>query len=271
MNVSIDNDKYIECQNIEFKSKFSNKVVSVSSNDVIKAVVASNIYFQKLIPLFKEIGFDVYEILGQRNLSGFVGEVFSRTFEKSIEGFKSNPHADGRPDILDLTSKQALVYFNKECLLKERDGSLKPNRATLAPFKYGGLEVKCSIGISVSKYKELLLVDTGQKNFNIGMSRIKYLQSITYWGHHTSCENLVGLYYDYLDAAGGAPQIMVVMHSILDPDTDWQKVSIGKIGSKKTSNTSLTSQGRLKMYSNVITVVNDETYINKLKEIGLKI
>ena len=59
------------------------------------------------------------------------------------------------------------------------------------------------------------------------------------------------------------------MHSELNKNEDWHAVSVGKEGSKKTSNTSLTGQGKNKLFNNTKIVINDERYIQKLKSVGL--
>jgi hypothetical protein len=64
---------------------------------------------------------------------------------------------------------------------------------------------------------------------------------------------------------------MAVMHAELVPSKDWSKVSIGKAGSKKTSNTSLSSSGIEKIFANPIVVRDQRVYLDKLREIGLKI
>src|SRR5690606_20381185 len=120
---------------------------------------------------------------------------------------------------------------------------LIPNKRYLAPFSYGGLEVKSTIGTPINNYVKRLRIELGIDEFYVGIPRIDYLYSINYWGHHAGCDNLVGVYYDYCEKMDGSPQIMAVMHAVLDPDADWNQLSIGKPGSKKTSNTALSASG----------------------------
>lgn len=263
-------DKYIALNKVRFYSKASESIVEIESEDIMKVVANANKYLVGLSKFFKDVDFDFYSSLGQRNISGFVGEIFVKSFEKSIEGFKFNPHGDGRPDILDISTDEAKEYLHTEGYVTTKDG-ISPSKANLTPFKFGGLEVKASIGNPVTNYRQRLMNDKKVAGFDVGLNRLDYLSSITYWGHHTSCENLIGIYYDYSDDAEGTPQIFAVMHSELIPKSDWNKVSIGKVGSKKTSNTSLTTSGRTKLYNNVITVVDDKRYLDKLRSIGLKV
>jgi hypothetical protein len=132
------------------------------------------------------------------------------------------------------------------------------------------MEVKATIGNPINGYKHQLS-KLGISEFYVGMPRIDYLSTITYWGHHTSCENLIGLFYDYYKELNGVPQILVVMQSELIPAVDWNKVSIGKIEPKKTSNTSLSPSGCEKLFKNPIVVINNIKYITKLRESGLSI
>ncbi len=270
MIISTNKSGFLKKKNIEYHSSSSGKKVTITPDQVIDIVVMSNQYLASLTPMFAQIGFDIYESLGQRNLSGFVGEVFSKSFGKIVPNFESNPHGDGRPDVLDLTSTEAKIHFQKECCVSGLDKRKTLKKKLLAPFKYGGLEVKSSIGSPSGDYKKRLQA-LNVPNFFIGMPRIDYTSSITFWGHHTNCKSLIGLYYDYVDEVGGSPQILAVMYSELDPDIDWNKVSLGKIGSKKTSNTSLTISGREKLYKNIVAIVNNDLYLNKLKALGFDI
>jgi len=245
--------------------------IEVPASDVISIVAKANNYLLALKNLFKELDFNIYKTLGQRNLSGFIGEVFSRVFARELRGFMVNPHADGRPDLLDVSTDVALQYYRNECFTRSKDGSTAPNKSLLAPFRYGGIEVKASIGNPSSDYRALLREHEGLNSFSVGMPRVKYLSSITYWGHHPDCDNLLGLYYDYYQELDGTPQIAAVMHAELDPSKDWSKVSIGKPGSKKTSNTSLSSSGVGKILRNPVVVRNDPVYLEKLRGVGLAI
>ena len=269
--MTMSSSEYFEKKPISYTGKKTGKKVIIPPADVIKIVVRANSYLHTLNDLFRELNFGIYTTLGQRNLSGFTGEVFARIFAVEIDGFVTNPHADGRPDLLDVSSTEALEHFRLKCFDHSDDGALAPNKSYLAPFKYGGIEVKSTIGNPVSNYRARLQKELGLNEFFVGLPRVNYLNSITFWGHHTSCENLIGLYYDYCDELRGTPQIMAVMHAELVPAEDWSKVSIGKAGSKKTSNTSLSLSGCEKIMKNPVVVRNHPVYLSKLRQIGLAI
>jgi hypothetical protein len=260
---------FLEKTPISFNNKVTGKNIIIAQNDITKVAVATNEYLHSISKYFEELNFHVFDTLGQRNISGFIGEVFSNIFVKKISGFVVNPHGDGRPDLIDISTKKSQDYFNSNCFEHSGDGVF-PIRSNLAPYKYGGLEVKSTIGIPVGNYKALLR-KKGLDSFSIGMSRIDYLKSITYWGHHTSCKNLLGLYYDYYEDLKGTPQVIAVMQSELIPEIDWNLVSVGKVGSKKTSNTSLSVLGKEKILSRPIIVKNEIKYIENLRNAGLQI
>lgn len=268
MRHSLETSGFIPGSPISYTSKAQQSGATVSPETTIDVVVNANRYLFSLAAFFEDAEFDFYEAMGQRNLSGFVGEVFVKSFAKVVDGYGDNPHADGRPDILDLTSEEAANHLERDCFA-DRDGEPVPRRSLLAPFDYGGLEVKASIGSPVAKYKAKLAEDLGVSAFSVGMPRIDYLDTIMYWGHHASCENLIGLYYDYVPELDSAPQILLVMHSELEVAVDWNKVSVGRSTSKKTSNTSLTKTGRDKLYSNVVAVIDDERYLSRLRVRGI--
>lgn len=236
----------------------------LSTSDVLEVVIEANIYIIHLSNLFKEKNLDFFEVLGQRNLSGLVGEIFSRFFCKKFNPFVNNPHPDGRPDIIYLANKEIEDYYYKECFIS----SSKPIKSKLSPFPYDGIEVKCTIGNHKNNYNRQLEIETGSKVFDIGIPRINYLSDLVWWAHHTHSKSLIGLYYDYYSEENYAPQILAVFYSNLNKN-DWTNLSVGKANSKKTSNTSLNKEGKEKMKQNCLLTINNELYIDKFIEIGI--
>ena len=262
-------DGFLVRRDISFASKASATNLVIAGTIVSKSVALANQYLFSLQGQSREMGFDIYRILGQRNLSGFVGEVFSRILARYMNDLEVNPHADGRPDLIDLSKENSRKHYLNDCFQESASGVRLPLRPKFAPYQFGGIEVKCSIGTPVSNYKNELLLKHGSTEFDIGMERLEYLRSITYWGHHTGCENLLGLYYDYPPGCEGSPQILAAFHSELKPDEDWSAVSVGKAGSKKTSNTSLTKCGRKKVLGGTVVVIDDKRYLARLRKIPI--
>ncbi len=248
---------------VSFRSKATSRTCSVSGSTVILAVARANTYLHQLEEAFGQSRLGLYETLGPRNVSGFVGEVVKAALANTVEGFVANPHADGRPDLLDVSSLEARRYLEGPC--RDQVPPFAPLRERLAPFRYGGLEVKCTIGALKSNYREMLRRADRSETLTVGTPRRDYICGITYWGHHRDCTNLVGIYYDFVAKAGGAPQVLLVMHAELDPAKDWSPISVGRASSKKTSNTSLTRSGRSKIRSNAVAVTAIKEYQDKFR------
>ena len=85
--------------------------------------------------------FDIFEVLGMRNLSSFIGELYAASLIKELNGnYIKNPHQDGYPDLLliDEIGKSALENLKKNGQLREK--------LPFSPFKNGGIEVKATCG-----------------------------------------------------------------------------------------------------------------------------
>lgn len=89
----------------------------------------------------KDIPVDIFSILGMRNLSAFIGELFAISLIKESDGlFLSNPHQDGYPDLL-LMDEVGLDFFK----VAKENGMLR-DKSPFSPFKNGGLEIKATCG-----------------------------------------------------------------------------------------------------------------------------
>lgn len=253
---------------VENQVKIDFDHTSIPVSQIIEAVVDTNNYLISLDELFRKIGFNLFITLGQRNLSGVIGEIFSRFLAAKQNNLVNNPHADGRPDILNLDTEEIFRYY--ESCFNNVGEKRMPIKNMLAPFKYGGLEVKCTIGDPITKYKKMLESKLGKSDFEIGIPRIEYLSNLNWWAHHTKSSNLLGLYYDYYEEYDYLPQILAGFYGNLNAD-DWRKVSIGKAENKKTSNTSLNILGKAKMKKNCLFYINDEIYITQLRSIDITI
>jgi hypothetical protein len=206
--------------------------------------------------LFDMSSVEFYTILNQRNLSGLVGEIFKHAMHRALPGLVPNPHPDGRPDLLDLRMKAIAAYFAEECLDPITSA---PIRTMLAPFRFGGLEIKATIGDIASA-----------KGLGIGQSRANVVKNINYWAHHRHECDLLGLYYDFDENGGGEPQVKAIFFASIR-ESHWAAVSTGKPGRKKTSNTSLVKEGREAIKRGVIAFDNTEPYLSMLSRIGVPI
>lgn len=237
----------------------------IAEEQIKNAIVGTNDYLNNVSKYFLEIELEIFHILGQRNISGFIGEVFARFLEKEVDVLKSNPHQDGRPDLLNLSSDESKIFFLNSFSDSHHNNPIKER---FTPYLYGGLEVKCSIGDTTSKNRSSILLENyNVENFDVKIPRIDFFKGITYWGHHRDCSSLLGLYYDYYNGSDFNPQVISVFYSKLEVD-DWSPLSTGKEGSKKTSNTSTNSSGRAKIKNGMIAIINDKRYIEALEAQG---
>lgn len=252
---------------INTNSSFTISATEITSDMLIHAAKSTNIYLITLSELFSQINFDVFYSLGQRNLSGFIGEIYKNILSAEVEPFHPNPHPDGRPDILSLDSELLIDYY-KECF-NEINGRSIPVKSCFSPFKFGGLEVKCCIGESTAKQKEQYKNDHNGMAFGLYAPRVGYLNNVNWWAHHSGSSNLLGLYYDYYAPQNNMPQILAAFYSTLSAD-NWTKVSVGKPGNKKTSNTSLNASGKKRMKDNCVFYCSDKIYVTQLMNIGIE-
>jgi hypothetical protein len=138
-----------------------------------------------------DIPVDIFSILGMRNLSAFIGEVYVKSFEEASDGlFISNPHQDGYPDLLLLDQVGRDTYTSLQ-----KKGQLQ-SKAPFSPFKNGGIEVKATVG-SVPTPKEC-----AKKNIvkpHLGDTRIDVLKGYDWKAHHRETNNLIGILWDFID------------------------------------------------------------------------
>ena len=225
-----------------------------SAVTLMTAIEKTNAYLVKLPSEFKLDGKAFYTILNQRNLSGFVGEILKHAIVALDPRFCTNPHPDGRPDLLNLSLAHVRAHFLAECF---EPITKAPLRAKLAPFEHGGVEIKCTIG---------KLNNASEKP--IGVSRANEVTGLTYWAHHAHECDLLGIYYDFCAECEGSPQIKAAFFTSVS-QADWHKVSVGNPDKKKTSNTSLRASGIEKLYASLILYDDRKPYTRMLDRLGI--
>lgn len=170
-------------------------------NSIDIDVFEKSLYETHLIidKITKDIPVDVFSILGMRNLSAFVGELFAKSLAKMSNGFfVGNPHQDGYPDLLLMNRGGKAAY---EQLRKQ--GKLR-DKSPFSPFEYGGIEVKATCG-SLPTPKEC--ARKGVEKPDMGDTRISLLKGYDWKAHHRETNNLIGLFWDFKN---GSPHIMAV-------------------------------------------------------------
>lgn len=210
----------------------------------------------EMIDKISSFEIDISEILGLRNLSAFVGELFVRCFEKESQGlFLKNPHQDGYPDLLlmDDTGKKVIEE------IKEQNGM--KNKAPFSPFENGRIEVKATCG-EVPKPEDC--AKKGLEKPGIGDERIGLLCGYNWKAHHRETNNLVGLLWDFIDQK---PRIVAIFFCSSIEEEDWGKVvKPRKNGGRTTSVSIMKKHGVIKMYHNWVLVLDDPRYITYLNK-----
>lgn len=215
--------------------------------ETVKQAIAT---FDTTIRRIAESADNIFAILGMRNLSSFIGEIFVNSLSKASNGFLiKNPHQDGYPDLLVMTEK------GKELLEKLADNM--QDKSPFSGFATGGLEVKATCG---SVPTPAHLQRKGLKKPEIGDQRIKLLTSYEWKAHHRLTNNLIGIVWDFIDKI---PVIVGLFSCTELTEDDWGKIVQPKVGGGRTTSVSImTHAGIVKMYQGWLAVINDKQYID---------
>lgn len=214
-------------------------------------------YFDETIDkIQKDVPVNIFEILGMRNLSAFVGEVFAAEVRLASNGsLEKNPHQDGYPDLLLMDDFGRGRYEE----LKER-GELYA-KGPFSPFAGGGIEVKATCG-SVPSPK--VLARRGLSKPQIGEERIPLLTGYDWKAHHRETNNLLSIIWDFRE---GAPRITAVFFCAELTEDDWGQIVQPREGGGRTTSVSIMPRhGVAKMYCNWVAVIEDERWVRFLDE-----
>jgi len=203
----------------------------------------------KVIDQFRTFDVDVFAILGMRNLSAFIGELYGAAVIKEAKGlFLKNPHQDGYPDLL-------LMDDRGQRLWKELQGRLR-EKTPFSPFATGGIEIKATCGSvpTPDQCKRLGIVKP-----DLGEERIGVMRGYDWKAHHRETNNLIGLLWDFI---GGSPRIVAVFYCSALTDQDWGKIVQPREGGGRTTSVSIMSRhGVQRMYQGWLYVIRDTPYI----------
>ena len=204
----------------------------------------------------KDIPVDIFSILGMRNLSAFIGELFAKSLAQESNGrYISNPHQDGYPDLL-LMNDRGAEHFEA---IKQKAGLR--DKSPFSPFPNGGLEIKATCG-SVPTPAQCAKI--GIEKPDIGETRIHVLRGYDWKAHHRETNNLVGILWDFIN---GAPHIVAVFFGTNLDEQDWGKIVQPREGGGRTTSVSIMPRhGVKKMYCNWIAVIKDPAYIEFLNK-----
>lgn len=238
--------KYLQTGNVLDMPRGAHFPVSV----IEEALLKTNAVFKDLT----KVAPYVYELLGMRNLSAFVGAAFARELQDASKGLLMlNPHQDGYPDLLLLDAK-GKAELDK---VKDRLRAKEP----FSPFPTGGIEIKATVG-DVPSEKQLAAKGLGKPQ--IGDTRIDLITGISWKAHHRETNNLLAVIWDFKDSI---PAIMVVSYSSKLVEDDWGKIVQPKVGGGRTTSVSIMSKsGVEKVLKNALLIVKDDRYISLVEK-----
>lgn len=225
----------------------------ISSESVLKAIYHS----QKIIDSLTNFEINIFQLLGMRNLSALIGEVFATTIiQENSELCRKNPHQDGYPDIL-LLDNLGLNAWN--CIEHLRD------KSPFSPFETGGFEVKATCG---STPTPKVCKSNGCLKPEIGDQRITMINGYDWKAHHRETNNLFGIFWDFID---GKPIIISLFYSNHLTEKDWGKVIKPKKNGGRTTSLSIMNRGGVKkMYDNWIVMIDSPIYIDFFEKYNAK-
>ena len=197
---------------------------------------------------------NISEILGMRNLSAFVGELFVAGLAKELDGsFLKNPHQDGYPDLLLLDT------IGKAELERIAVANQMKAKGPFSPFVSGGVEVKATCGAVPTPAQ---CEKKGFEKPGIGDQRIEVMKGYDWKAHHRETNNLAGIIWDFIDSK---PRITAVFFSSNLVEEDWGAIVKPKAGGGRTTSVSImTRAGVHKMYANWVLVLEDTRYVEFL-------
>jgi len=232
-----------EIESLEFIA--GDEMVPIDMEVVKDALALTN---QK-IKLINENVEELFGLLGMRNLSAFMGELFVSSMVNVTNGLLlKNPHQDGYPDLLVMSEIGKELWTSLVNNLRDK--------GPFSPFATGGIEVKATCG-SVPTPAEAQR--RGLTKPGMGEARISVMKGYDWKAHHRLTNSLIGLVWDFFD---GVPVIVGLFYSSDLTQEDWGNIIQPKAGGGRTTSVSImTRDGVAKMYKGWVAVINDERYI----------
>lgn len=235
---------------ISKKSSHSFIAGSGKSHPITSSAFSNAVYeTHKIIDQIAGFKVNIFEVLGMRNLSAFIGELFAASLIDVTNGvYKKNPHQDGYPDLL-------LMDVNGQHIFKdlESKGKLR-EKEPFSPFPNGGIEVKATCG-SVPTPAQCRKKGIDEKP-DIGDQRIGLLMGYDWKAHHRETNNLASILWDFID---GVPRIVAVFFCSTLVENDWGKIIQPKDGGGRTTSVSImTRAGVKKVYDDWVMVYSDD-------------
>lgn len=203
---------------------------SLSAEQARDAIVAANNALELIHDISDANNAPIFKLLGLRNLSGFVGGVVaSEIYRLNSQKFQPNPNQDGYPDLL-ATTTEGLAYIQEREKLRQTS-----EKAYWSPYPHGGIEVKATCGDTPP-------AKTMAKPA-IGEPRRHLLISANWKSHHRGTNNLVGIYWDFVD---GLPTVLAAFYRNDLTEDDWGKMIMPKEDGGNTTSVSIMRKGSVK-------------------------
>jgi hypothetical protein len=238
-------------EDLRFTQETSKTSWDLSPSVVLEAVKGANKITELLSDLSLANGVPIFQLLGLRNLSAFVGEIFAGELRKH-DGARlmSNPHQDGYPDLLALTEEGA-QYVEE----MGRSGRMS-DKGAWSPYPFGGVEVKATCGATPPASKV--------PKPKIGESRAGLLVGADWKAHHQETNNLIGLFWDFVDEL---PTVLAAFYRNDLEKADWGTIVKPKEGGGRTTSVSIMKRdGVKKMAKGWIVLPEDPGLLDALAQ-----
>ncbi len=231
-------------------------------NVVKECLVSANRFIELIHDISILYTTNLFQILGLRNLSAFVGEIYAKELAKSTpDRLMPNPNQDGYPDLCALTV-EGKEYINRH---KRENGTIKSDKNLWSPYPMGGIEIKATCGNTppASAIPKPL----------IGESRLPTMTSAEWKAHHQETKSLLGVFWDFVD---GLPTILAIFFrndldtTIGSNNKDWGGIIRPIDGAGRTTSVSIMKQGRTsnegvkKMGQGWLVLPNDEQLLKAI-------
>jgi len=226
----------------------SGQKIILSPDPFEKAVIRAH----KIIDQIAAFEVNIFEILGMRNLSAFIGELYAASLIKELgNNYIKNPHQDGYPDLLLIDS------IGKKLLDELRSNGQIREKNPFSPFKNGGIEIKATCG-SVPTPERCRRLGLEEKP-DIGDQRIGVMTGYDWKAHHRETNNLVAIIWDFIDTV---PRIVAVFFSSNLTENHWGVIVQPRAGGGRTTSVSIMTRNGVKvLYDEWVTVIsNDRRY-----------
>ncbi len=198
--------------------------------------------------------FDLFELLGLRNLSALMGEIFAKqVLLAHRDKFLKNQNQDGYPDLCALTP-ESRTYLKK---LTDSRGKINTDKRYWSPYPYGGVEVKATCGNTP--------VASIKPKPAIGMSRIETgLVSAEWKAHHRETKSLLGVYWDFVETL---PTFLAAFYRNDLTVDDWGNMVVPREDSHATSVSVMKRSGVKRMGEGWMVLPKDDFYLKPLSEV----